>query len=329
MVPPTAGVKLSLVVTSPKKPTSRFYGLENTFSAIPNFANYSLREAEKEPRTSHETGSSDGGSQPNSNGQSGKAPAFGADNTLLSATTSSKDTSKRKKPKTNMAKTNSSYVSRVVSHEALSKRLQERNPDGIYAFANINRAFQWLDLTSTPVFGAENLTKILFTKAHMLCHDVNVLTKAANHLDLIIGSSAADIMWYEPFSQRYNRINKNGMINASPVSDIRWIPGSENLFLASHMDGTLIVYDKDRDDAVFVPEEATQSASGTDGDRLDSTSLQIHKSVNSKNQKANPVASWKISNQKINSFAFSPDSRHLAVVSEDGSLRIIDYLNET
>jgi len=40
------------------------------------------------------------------------------------------------------------------------------------------------------------------------------------------------------------------------------------------------------------------------------------------------VAFWKLSNQLINAFAFSPDSRHLAVVSEDGSLRIIDYLKE-
>jgi hypothetical protein len=57
-------------------------------------------------------------------------------------------------------------------------------------------------------------------------------------------------------------------------------------------------------------------------------SLQIKKSVNSKNQKTNPVACWKVSNSKINAFAISPDSRHLAVVSEDGSFRIIDYLKE-
>jgi WD40 repeat protein len=59
-----------------------------------------------------------------------------------------------------------------------------------------------------------------------------------------------------------------------------------------------------------------------------SAKLHINKSVHSKNQKANPVAYWKLSNQRINAFAFSSDSRHLAVVSEDGSLRIIDYLKE-
>lgn len=94
------------------------------------------------------------------------------------------------------------------------------------------------------------------------------------------------------------------------------------------MDGTLIVYDKERDDVAFVPED--NSAVTPEFDWLENghAPLQIKKSVNSKNQKANPVASWKISNHRINGFAFSPDSRHLAVVSEDGSLRIIDYLKE-
>jgi len=118
------------------------------------------------------------------------------------------------------------------------------------------------------------------------------------------------------------------IISSSPVSEIRWLPGSENLFLASHKDGTLIVYDKEREDAAFVPEVNGVSASEKDATAPEHTPLHINKSVNSKNQKSNPVASWKISNHCITAFAFSPDSRHLAVVSEDGSLRIISYLKE-
>lgn len=128
-----------------------------------------------------------------------------------------------------------------------------------------------------------------------------------------------------------------GIINGTPVSEIRWIPGSESLFLAAHMDGSLVVYDKDKEDAQFSPEEEQLATNGssTNGESDSSTNgvnhnlkIQINKSVHSKNQKTNPVASWKLSNQRINAFAFSPDNRHLAVVSEDGSLRIIDYLKE-
>jgi hypothetical protein len=55
----------------------------------------------------------------------------------------------------------------------------------------------------------ESLTKILFTKAHALCHEVNPITKSPTHLDVIIGFSTGDIIWYEPMSQKYARINKN------------------------------------------------------------------------------------------------------------------------
>lgn len=192
------------------------------------------------------------------------------------------------------------------------------------------------------------MTKILFTKGHCLCHDINQITKAPGHIDLIMGFSTGEIIWFEPISQKYSRLNKNvsheqlcpsnqtngykGIINSTPVSEIRWIPGSENLFLAAHMDGSLVVYDKEKEDAPFAPEENgvhtngdSEKSSGSDEARA---KLHIDKSVTSKNQKSNPVSYWKLSNQRINAYAFSPDNRHLAVVSEDGTLRIIDYLKE-
>jgi Ras family protein T1 len=284
----------------------------------------SIKESESEGFPSAETGND---VVPKSNGS---APAFGEGNlSLLPAPTKDGPGPKRRKPKNNIIKSNSTFVSRVIPHEALTKRLADRSLDGIYGFANINRAFQWLDLSSR--IKHEPMTKILFTKAHMLCHDVNELTKTTSHLDVIMGSSAGDIIWYEPMQQKYTRINKNGSINNSPVTYIRWIPGSENLFLASHCDGSLVVYDKEKEDAPFVREENTVDIpviSDQRGYYGSKSPLDILKSVNSRNQRTNPVAFWKLSNQRINSFAFSPDSRHLAVVLEDGSLRIIDYLKE-
>ncbi len=65
---------------------------------------------------------------------------------MLSAT--GKDAGKRRKPKNNIAKSNSSFISRCIVNENMAKRVQERPADGYFAFANINRAFQWLDLSS-------------------------------------------------------------------------------------------------------------------------------------------------------------------------------------
>ncbi|KAJ5650677.1 uncharacterized protein N7484_004400 [Penicillium longicatenatum] len=250
------------------------------------------------------------------------APQFGDGNPALAAPVPpAKDALKRRKPKNNIIKSSSSFVSRVITHETSAKRLSERDPNGTFAFANINRAFQWLDITSTSK--EEHLTKVLFTKAHMLCHDINELTKTSSHLDIVMGSSAGDIIWYEPLSQKYARINKNGVINNSPVTHIKWLPGSENLFMASHANGVLVVYDKEKEDALF-----TSETTGIPERDPSQYPLEILKSVNSRNQKTNPVSLWKLASQKISHFSFSPDQRHLAIVMEDGSLRLMDYLKE-
>ena len=98
------------------------------------------------------------------------------------------------------------------------------------------------------------------------------------------------------------------------------------------MDGSLVVYDKEKEDAHFTPDEevlnGTGSENGEESNGATANGIKINKSVHSKNQKTNPVAAWKLSNHRINAIAFSPDNRHLAVVSEDGTLRIIDYLKE-
>ena len=150
-VPPTAGVKLSLVIVGPRKSFPQFYKLQAD-SQRSNFATYSIKESEKESRTSNDTGSDDVSRQVLINGASGKSPAFGSNNSLLAPTGGGKDGLKRRKPKNNMIKSNSSFVSRVIPHDSMNKRLQDRNPEGLFAFANINRAVQWLDLSPNTTY---------------------------------------------------------------------------------------------------------------------------------------------------------------------------------
>jgi WD40 repeat protein len=213
----------------------------------------------------------------------------------------------------------------VIPHEALQKRLTERSADGLMAFANVNRAYMWLDLASD--IKTENMTKVLFTKAHALCHDVNPLTRSPSHVDIIMGFNTSDMIWYEPMTQKYARLNKNGQINTSPIQNILWLPNKENLFVAAHTDGTLIVYDKEKEDAPFTSDDATPVENGhTNGETK--YGFHVKKSVQSRDQKTNPVAVWKVSNMKINNSAFSPDGQMLAIVCEDGTLTILDYISE-
>ena len=146
MAPPIAGVRLSLTTISPRRTVPQLYQVNST-STRSSLVTYSIKESEKESRGSYESGTNGSTVQEPSTGTTGKAPAFGADNALL-AVTGAKESLKRRKPKNNIVKSNSSFVSRVIPHEAMSKRLQERNVEGLFAFANINRAFQWLDFSS-------------------------------------------------------------------------------------------------------------------------------------------------------------------------------------
>ncbi|KAM0723962.1 hypothetical protein Q7P37_000953 [Cladosporium fusiforme] len=333
--PPTAGTKLSTVVFAPKKPPQS-QGLFRTITAQSARSNFqSIQEESQGPK-------SDAGSSINGHGSttySGSRATFGDGNPALApVAVKGKKKDERSKPKNNIVKSNSSFVSRVIPHESMTKRLGEHPPDGIFAFANVNRAFMWLDLSSPSELKTENMTKVLFTKAHAICHDVNTFTQSTSHLDVILGFNTGDMIWYEPISQKYARINKNGMINNSAVSAVWWLPNKDNLFLAAHTDGSLIVYDKEKEDAEFTPEEHSPlpmengiSPDGsTNGDATPRRQyhLNIKKSVQSRNQKTNPVSVWKLSNQKINAVSFSPDGRHLAAVAEDGTLTIMDFLAE-
>ena len=65
----------------------------------------------------------------------------------------------------------------------------------------------------------------MFTKAHCLCHDVNRLTKSSSHIDVIMGFSTGEIIWWEPVSQSYTRLNKNVSLQGCGTAILKAHPG--------------------------------------------------------------------------------------------------------
>lgn len=53
---------------------------------------------------------------------------------------------KRKKPKNNIAKTNSTFVAKITTHENLSKIIANRVNEDMYLFWNMGRTFTWSDV---------------------------------------------------------------------------------------------------------------------------------------------------------------------------------------
>ena len=108
---------------------------------------HSVKDSDNESGDSRDVHRVGAGPQGLTTTLSEKAPAFGGDNVLLTAL-AGKEGAKRRKPKSSLLKSNSTYISRVMTNEGLSKRIQEHNPGGLFILANINRAFNWLDLSA-------------------------------------------------------------------------------------------------------------------------------------------------------------------------------------
>ncbi|KAI0748483.1 WD40 repeat-like protein [Daedaleopsis nitida] len=255
------------------------------------------------------------------------------------------------RPKHNMRTTSSTFVTRLQNADNLNKVLQSKQGEATYMFYNSAKTFVWTE-AGTKI--KEPLARIYFS-AYPTCHDVNLATVSPDRIDVIIGFHSGDILWFDPISCRYGRFNKQGRICSSPCTAIRWVPQSPNLFLVSHADGTIIVYDKERVDGAFVPyEPGTSPISATSADGSSSSSSQgdwnsldsifvtmppwhpvtiggpVHVGVKPEKDKTakNPVSHWRVSRRSIIDFVFSPDAKFLAAISEDGCLRVIDTIAE-
>lgn len=110
-------------------------------------------------------------------------------------------------------------------------------------------------------------------------------------------------------------------MSPSPVVAIKWMPNSENLFIAAHMDGTMVVYDKEKDDAPITADETVPLDDGL-------LKMDVKKSLQAGASKMNPVAVYRINMDRPHAMAFSPDDNYIAVVSDDGTLRIVDINTE-
>ncbi|KAF8964008.1 catabolite repression protein creC [Flammula alnicola] len=279
------------------------------------------------------------------------------------------------RPKHNIRTTSSTFITRIQTAEGLTKTLQSKQGDVTFLFYNFAKSFVWIEAGSKAKVCALNpsklisglmassfsikepLSRITFS-AYPTCHDVNISTATPDHLDVIIGFNTGDLVWLDPINSRYGRLNKQGSISGSPCTAVRWVPSSATLFLVSHADGTIIVYDKEREDGTFTPQDpntpSPNDANGflspnTEGtsqewDPLDNmfvtmppwhpataTGGGISTAGKSDKEKAarNPVSHWRLSRQSVVAdFVFSPDVKYVAAISEDGCLRVIDALAE-
>ena len=103
-------------------------------------------------------------------------------------------------------------------------------------------------------------------------------------------------------------------IDKTKVTCIKWIPGSSNQFLVSHTSGQMYVYHEELQCGPTPPHYQLFKSG---------EAFTVH-TCKTKSTR-NPMYRWVVGEGSINEFAFSPCSNYLAVVSQDGFLRVFDY----
>ncbi|GJN88567.1 hypothetical protein Rhopal_001533-T1 [Rhodotorula paludigena] len=260
------------------------------------------------------------------------------------------------------------------------KAIAESNAgrDTIFGFQTLGKAIVWSEIGQGK---KDALARVIFS-SFPTCIDANQHTASGSQIDVLIGFNSGDIIWMDPLTARYSRFNKSGCITSSAITSILWLPPApptsasspgtdpnysppgnrSNLFVTSHADGSIVLWDKDKEDwngfvtqpfpsvaSAYTPGLDSASSPGKENEwplagagaanmgsfkvAAGQEDMVVSKppATDRKGQTAtknNPVAHWRLSRKAITAFAFSPDLTLCAAVGEDGCLRIIDVLEE-
>ncbi|RDD44869.1 WD repeat-containing protein 20 [Trichoplax sp. H2] len=164
------------------------------------------------------------------------------------------------------------------------------------------------------------LDKKAYKSAIPLCHDFNLITRSPDTLNLIVGFNTGQMQLINVVKYEIMKnFNESRNIDNSKITCIKWIPGKDNLFIASYFSGNIYMYD---DNLPCSNGPITYSVV------KESDDFSVYTSK-SKLQQRNPIYKWTIGKGAVNDMAFSPDCRHLATVSQDGFMRVINYETNT
>ena len=226
----------------------------------------------------------------------------------------------KRRPKSSVRNSKSSYISRGIVYESFSRRVMGSHPSSLVCLMNFKRTLSLLDLEEGATHQADPLIKIFFTKDWPLCHALNETTKSRQQLDVVVGMSSGDVIWLELTSARYERLNKAGNVTHAPITSIQWFPESANLVVAAHADGIVVIYNVDAEDG---PADIRWNSPDSPKDSTQHTFKSLHSS-----SKTSLAAAYKLSNHSLTCLRFVPGKNSIIVTSSDGYTRIFDLNTE-
>ncbi|XP_075677305.1 WD repeat-containing protein 20-like [Dermatophagoides pteronyssinus] len=197
-----------------------------------------------------------------------------------------------------------------------------------------------------PPEPAELIDRKTYKATSPTCHDFCTYIEPPISL-LLIGFSLGQIQMIDFYRTEISKFyNQERLIDKSKVTCIRWLPRSKTNFLVSYSSGQMYVYKKDL--PCFQTAPNYQQYKCGDGFQIFtcktrqprnpifrwSIGQSINQNQNNQNQMNNMNMNhnnWNnngqyFSNQSaINEFSFSPCGKYLAIVSQDGFLRVFYY----
>ncbi|KAJ8356408.1 hypothetical protein SKAU_G00192020 [Synaphobranchus kaupii] len=159
------------------------------------------------------------------------------------------------------------------------------------------------------------IDKRIYKGTQPTCHDFNHLTATAESVSLLVGFSAGQVQLIDPIKKETSKLfNEERLIDKSRVTCVKWVPGSESLFLVAHSSGNMYLYNVEHACGTAAPHYQLLKQG-------ESYSVHTCKSKSTRN----PLLKWTVGEGALNEFAFSPDGKFLACVSQDGFLRVFNF----
>ncbi|XP_026878740.2 WD repeat-containing protein 20 isoform X2 [Electrophorus electricus] len=174
-----------------------------------------------------------------------------------------------------------------------------------YTYTNIKKA---VDL-SKPI------DKRIYKGTQPTCHDFNQYSATADSVALIVGFSAGQVQYLDPIKKETSKLfNEERLIDKTKVTCLKWLPKSENLFLASHASGHLYLYNVEHPCGTTAPQYSLLRQG--EGFTVYACKTKTPR---------NPLLRWAVGEGGLNEFSFSPDGVHVACVGQDGCLRVFHF----
>ncbi|CAL1530499.1 unnamed protein product [Lymnaea stagnalis] len=175
----------------------------------------------------------------------------------------------------------------------------------VYVYKGIRKA---ADLTKP-------IDKRIYKGTLPTCHDFNQHFLTPESVLLLVGFTAGQVQLIDPIKKEISKLyNEERLIDKTKVTCIKWIPCSPNQFLVSHSSGQMYLYNEELPCGQTPPNyQPFKQGEGY--------AVYTCKTKSTRN----PMYRWVIGQGAINEFAFSPCAKYLAVVSQDGHLRVFQY----